>query len=269
MKPVDDPFFAYPQTTRLTSVGEVDFPILYLDTSLLVAGFWVHSAAAATCLQGRDLRLALTLGSRAMVMLAFYNYRITSVGPYNEVGIAIPVVPSKAPAGTRWMQVLTDVDSPQRDLGYHVVHLPVTTAAANAAGREAWGLPKFITPIDFKLQGRDVAMRVHDPEPGSQPRAQQPEPICELKGRMGPGVPGPSLGVVLYTQLAGQKLRASVNVRGGGDLHLPGSLRLRVGASTHPMAQSLRELGLDGASPVWLSATHQFQSRLNLGHPYN
>lgn len=261
MKPVDDPFFAYPQTTRRTSVGEVDFPILYIDTSTLVAGFWVDAAAAATFLQGQDLRLALTLGSRAMVMLAFYNYRVTTVGPYNEVGIAIPVVPSSAPSGTRWLQALADVDSPARDLGYYVVHLPVTTAAANAAGREAWGLPKFITPIDFKLQGRDVAMRVRDPD-------QQQQSICELSGRMGLGVPGPSIGVVLYSRLDGQKLRASVNVRGGGDLHLPGSLRLSVGASTHPMAQSLRKLGLDGAKPVWLSATHKFQSRLNLGQPY-
>lgn len=264
MKPIDDPFFAYPRTTLPTSEGEVDFPILYLDTSTLVAGFWVDAHAAAACLQGQDLRLAMTLGRRAMVMMAFYNYRVTTVGAYNEVGLAIPVVPRNAPAGTRWMQALTDVDSPRRDLGYYVVHLPVTTAAANAAGREAWGLPKFITPIDFEMQGRDVAMRVRDPD---HPEANAGA-ICELNGRMGLGVPGPSIGVVLYSQLNGQKLRATVNVRGGGDIHLPGSLRLSVGLSSHPMAQTLRNLGLHGARPVWLSATDQFQSRLNLGRPY-
>lgn len=264
MKPVDDPFFVCPRTTLPTSAGEVDFPILYLDASLLVAGFWVDADAAAACLAGQELRLAMTLGARAMIMLAFYNYRVTTVGSYNEVGIAIPVVPAGAPPGTRWLQALRDVDSPQRDLGYYVVHLPVTTAAANAAGREAWGLPKFVTPIDFTLQGRDVAMCVRDPDQPTLASAA----ICELGGRMGPGVPGPSIGVVLYSQLKGQKLRASVNVRGGGDLHLPGSLRLSVGASAHPMAQTLRQLGLDGARPVWLSATHRFQSRLNLGRPY-
>lgn len=264
MKLNDDPFFAHPRTTLPTSEGEVDFPILYLDTSILVAGFWVDAAAAAACIKGQGLRLAMTLGSRAMMMLAFYNYRVTTVGPYNEVGIAIPVVPENSPAGTRWMQALTDVDSPRRDLGYYVVHLPVTTAAANAAGREAWGLPKFVTPIDFMLQGNDVAMRVRNPERPDAPGAA----ICELSGRMGLGVPGPSIGVVLYSQLDGQKLRSTVNVRGGGDLHLPGSLRLNVGSSVHPMARTLRELGLDGARPVWLSATHKFQSRLNLGRPY-
>ncbi|WP_374592953.1 acetoacetate decarboxylase family protein [Aquabacterium sp.] len=264
MRPIDDPFFDCPRTTLPTSEGEVDFPILYLDTSTLVAGFWVDAEAARACIKGQGLRLAMTLGSRAMVMMAFYNYRVTTVGSYNEVGLAIPVVPENAPAGTRWMQALTDVDSPKRDLGYYVVHLPVTTAAANAAGREAWGLPKFVTPIDFTLQGREVTMRVRDPERPGQTSAA----ICELSGSMGLGVPGPSIGVVLYSQLNGQKLRATVNVRGGGDLHLPGSLRLSVGASAHPMARTLRELGLHGARPVWLSATHKFQSRLNLGVPY-
>ena len=253
------PFFAVPRTTLETSEGPAEFPILYYDTSVVVALFMVDRDAADAEVRDQGLRLAMTRGGSSVAFIAGYDYRVTSIGPYFEVGIAIPVVPADAPSGNRWPQVLRDVDSKGRDLGYHVLHLPVSTAAANAAGREVWGLPKFVTSMDVRHSGRDVLVRVDDPTGG--------EPIMELSGRAGIGVPAPSLPIVLYSELHDAMLRTTVNVRGGNALRAGGGVALRIGDGQHPMAQTLRRLGMDGARPLSLLTTHDFQSRLNLGSP--
>ncbi len=253
------PFFAVPRTTLETSEGPAEFPILYYDTSVVVALFMVDREAADAEVRAQGLRLAMTRGSSSVAFIAGYDYRVTSIGPYYEVGLAIPVVPADARAGGRWQQTLRDVDSQGRDLGYHVLHLPVSTATADAAGREVWGLPKFVTSMDVRHSGRDVLVRVDDPAGG--------EPIMELSGRAGIGVPAPSLPIVLYSYLDDAMLRTTVNVRGGNTLRAGGGVQLRIGDSTHPMAETLRRLGLDGKRPLSLLTTHDFQSRLNLGTP--
>jgi hypothetical protein len=77
----------------------------------------------------------------------------------------------------------------------------------------------------------------------------------------------PPLGVVLYSTLRGTELRTTVDVRGRGTARLPGRARLQVGASDHPLAATVRRIGLDGARPLVVGATHRFRSRLNEGVP--
>jgi len=145
----------------------------------------------------------------------------------------------------------------KRRVAAYVLDLPVTTVLANAAGRELWGYPKFVTPIEFRLDGRDVDTAVK--EPGGT------DDLCRLAGRLGRGVPAPPLSLVTYTRLDGALLRTHVDVRGRVMLRTRGSLVLRVGASKHAMAEHLRTLGLDGARPLLAMATERFQSKLHAG----
>lgn len=253
------PFFSVPRTTEQTSEGPVECPILYYDTSVVMGAFLVDRTAADSIVSQHGLRLALSRGDHTVAVLAGFDYRATSIGPYYEVGLAIAVVPEEAPPGDRWKQILSDPESLGRDLGYDVLHLPVSTAVANAGGRELWGFPKFVTSIDVRHSGRDILMRVDDPDGSGS--------IMLLEGRAGVGAPAPTFPLVLYPRLNGQMLRTTVNARGGNSLRSAGSLRVRVGGGDHPMAQTMRQLGLDGARPLAVLTTHRFQSRLNLGVP--
>jgi hypothetical protein len=87
----------------------------------------------------------------------------------------------------------------------------------------------------------------------------------DLSGYLGVGIPGPSLSLVVYTQCKQQWLRTAINVRGGGRLHAGSGMKLHVGASAHPMARTMISLGLQGASPMIVTYTSKFQSRLNGG----
>jgi hypothetical protein len=141
--------------------------------------------------------------------------------------------------------------------GFHVVDLPVTTAAACAAGREIWGYPKFVAPIGFALDGASFRGAVANPDGQGS--------LLTLSGKAGWSVPAPLLDLVLYSSLEGRMLRALVNTRGGGRIGLAGSMRLDVADSDHAMCRHLRALGLKNAKPAFVSFTRRFQLRLNAG----
>lgn len=260
----NEPFFDVPRTSVQTSQGPVQLPILYRKTRNLNAFFMVDDWRVREVLRhraGDALVPACTWGGRALVGLACYEYQDTSVGPYNELGLALAVVPRGVKPGLRhWLQALQDVERPGHELGFHVLHLPVTTPMACAAGREIWGLPKFITPIRYGRSQGDVDMVLADPQ------ALRPDDhLLRLSGRLGPSLPAPPMSVALYTALDQQWQRATVNVRGGVRLHAPGSVRLSIGPCDHPMVHTLRALALDGARPLCVTDTQAFQSRLNQG----
>lgn len=255
----DDPFFLVPRHPVRTSEGAVELPILYYDTSALFAFFMVDRARVEGLLAGTGLEPALTVGGLALAALACFEYRDTSVGVYNEVGLCVAVTrQGEAQELGGWKDMLATLQQPEmRHVAFHILDLPVTTAAANAAGREIWGFPKFVTDIPFQLKGREVNCQVM--APGTD------KPVMTLTGRMGPSIPAVPLSLALLSRHEGRLCRSTVNVRGGTRLALPGSVRLAVGNGGHAMAERLDALGLGNARPLALMWTHAFQSRLNEG----
>lgn len=154
----EDTFFHVACRPVTTSAGPVDLPTFFVRWS----GWRLHS-------------------STPIFGVAAFDYRATTVGEYGEVGIAVPAVPANdGRRSASWREMLVDVDKPRQRLGFHILYPPVATAIANAGGREIWGFPKFVTPIDTALTGRQIAVEVHDPEGGT--------PILQLKGSVGVSV---------------------------------------------------------------------------------
>lgn len=260
MNPVHDlPFFQVPRTRVKTSEGMVELPIMYYDTSALNAFFLVDKKRVTSVLEGTGLSPALTVGGLALVALACFEYRDTSVGVYNEVGLTVAVTKTgETLALGGWQDLLTTLRQPEeRRVAFHILDLPVTTAAANAAGREIWGYPKFVTAIPFKLHAREFDCRVMQPDGSGT--------IMQLAGTMGPSIPMTPLSLTLLSLKDDTLLRTTVNVRGSSRMATAGTLQMSVGDSDHPMAKNLHALGLDGARPLAVFWTHDFQSRLNAG----
>ena len=255
-KSQNDYFFHYPQTAFQTSEGAMDLPIFYYDNSIIMTMFRVDYDKAQALVADHDLQAVRVFGGKALVGVAFYQYRKTSISDYNEVGLAVAVVPNGTQAPKfPMLSLLSSLD--RASVGYYIVDLPVTTPAACAGGRELWGYPKFVTNIEFSLQGNRFDGSVTDPDSG--------EALVRLCGNAGFGIPGPLLDLVLYSRHEGKTLRTLVNTRGGAKVCLPGSMHVEVSDSAHPMAQRLRTLGLDHAKPFMLFHSHALQLRLNAG----
>ena len=133
----------------------------------------------------------------------------------------------------------------------------MTTPAACAAGREIWGYPKIVAPISFSLSGRNFSGSLTDPASHAN--------LLTLSGKAGLTTPGPLLDLTLYSTLDGRILRTLVNTRGGAKISLPGSIRLQIADSDHPIARRLASLGLKSAKPAFVSYTSTLQLRLNAG----
>jgi Acetoacetate decarboxylase (ADC) len=253
-----DPFFCVPRSTHATSQGDVELPIFYYDSTAVLAFFRCDREKAAALLPAERFLPTLTGGASAIVGLALFEYRSTSIGTYNEVGLAIPALWKKGPvprcpAAELFRSVYT------RLVGFHIVDLPVTTARAHAAGRELWGYPKFITPIDFTLQKKQLDCCVHDPAGYGN--------IMTLEGKLGVGVPSPALDLVNFDRIGELDFRTIIQTRGRGHLCGRGNVHLRIGTSSHPMADHLYALGLDHTRPLVMWVSTRFQSRLNQGAP--
>jgi len=258
MPPARDPFFQVPRANARTSAGNVELPILYYDASALYAFFLVDQRRIANVMLDAELDPCMRVGDKAIVGVACYQYRDTSVGVYNEVGLAVAVQRrGETLALGGWRDVLGSFTQPeQRHSGLYVLDLPVTTPMANAAGREIWGFPKFVTPIQYRKKGRAFACQVDD---------CQGEALLSLQGKLGLSLPAAPFSLTLYSHCNQTLLRTTVNARGQTFLSLPGSLQLQAGTQEHVLSWHLHELGLDGARPVAVMWTDQFQSRLNAG----
>ena len=140
-----DPFFEVPRVAHPTSEGQVELPIKYYDVTNVLALFVGDRAGAEKLLVNTGLELAFGRGAKTLVGLSFYEYRHTTVGTYNEVGVALFCVPpGRRPSLWRVAELYAPLS--WRSVGAYVVDLPVTTAAADAAGRELWGYPLMPCP---------------------------------------------------------------------------------------------------------------------------
>lgn len=254
---MSDKFFQVEQKTYPTSQGKVELPILYYDVSVFQAFFKADADGAWKLLAGTGLRPVIQSGA-ALVGFACFEYRKTSIGPYNEVGVCIATYPETEKTQP---SMLADMLRPSwgRKIGFHVIDLPVSTEAANSAGRELWGYPKFVTEIPLRFSAGAFEGAVLEPGKTS--------PIATLAGSYGLGVPFPAFDLVLYSHKEGVMLKTVVDVDSRMTTALGKGLTLKVGPSEHRMAKNLRSLGLDGASPAAMQVTAKFRSRLHAGRP--
>lgn len=236
------------KTTAPTSAGDCELPILYHDGSILGAFFAAKPDRAEQYLADTPFEPLKVLG-RVPVLLVSFEYRDTTIGPYNEVGLAIWVQRRGAQVST-----LGALTNPARDRNHalYVVNLPVTTDAARAAGAEIWNYPKYTTGIetDFRRDGATVALSDE----------------FELNVPVTRGVPAAGLPFITFSLKDGELLRTVVDVDHRVRWTRGSAASLRV-TGCGPTADSLRGLGLAGQKPVAVFRTDAMRARLPAGVP--
>jgi len=226
-----------PLQRHLLSDGtECPLPIRYFDVQCLVATFLVDQGPAAVLLKGTGLQAVPQEDGKAVVLLYCIEYRITDIGPYNEVGLTIL---ARAPGDPIPAIYVTD--------------LPVTTAAANRAGREIWGYNKFLAAIDVKRDGKKFSTMLRDLDNVT---------ICALEGSRGASVPVPPNDIITFTLLNSKVIKTVIRVLTPSHASSGDGFVLTVGTSRHAMTNNLRTLGIDGARPLMVQYADPFQALL-------
>jgi len=244
--PPDDPFFRQvEQTSHDTPAGPCDLPIMYWGASMLGLTYRVDAAAAQSFMPNELIEPQLIFG-KAIALLCLFEYRDTSIGPYNEIGLAIQTKRK----GTRpsLLAMAQDLASAP-DQALYIVNLPVTTEAARAAGAGLWGYPKSVAGIDtdfgvgFKatLQGE---LTVEMGKPGSFTSGGLPFLTYSFHDTG-----------MLHTHVP-----VDHRVKWGG----AGTVKVEV-IGDGPTAKSVRALGLDQMKPLAAFRTDRMRSILPAG----
>jgi len=185
---------------------ELTFPVEVRTASSWAAQFLVDAGAAQRIVEPTGLDV-VRLGSRTIFTIAVADYEDTDLGAYQEVGLIFLVT---GPRGR----------------GIYVWHLPVNQEFTNAAGREIWGYPKFVTDISVEVRGSAMRAVLAD--------------ILELEVKRGL-VPTPLPAPPTYTVLDGATRVTTFRSKGLA-LARPGGARLTLGSGA--ISEELRSLGL-------------------------
>ncbi|MGE0842570.1 acetoacetate decarboxylase family protein [Pseudonocardia sp.] len=192
------------------------FPVRIADATA-VAGCWVVRAAdVRPVLRDAEFEVAAVAG-RTVAVLALLRYLVSDLGAYDELGLAVPV---------RHLG----------RLGAHLLQLPVTGPFTTAAGRQLWGLPKWLADADLSLGPRGAT---------SEWRADG-HVVLEAALRTSPTVLPVSVPARLTALAArdGDVLRSPVRGRARGLRVGFGAAARLVGHGPHPLTDDLRALRL-------------------------
>ncbi|MBI2383400.1 MAG: acetoacetate decarboxylase family protein [Gammaproteobacteria bacterium] len=230
------------------SAGRCDMPILYDDVSQLFA-FWRVPLAAAAALVPDGRLEPLPVFGKAVAGFAAFEYRGTTIGSYNEIGLVI-LVRRRGSAPSLWRLLRRPEREP--DAAFHVVNLPVTTELARAAGVEFWGYPKYVKPIRTQF-GRDAVSIGLEGE-------------LSLECRSGPGLSLAAFPVTTFSALRGRLLHTAIPTDGRLRFGGAASLKLKT-LGDGPCARTVRALGLDRAKPFAVFRNDALRVILPFGEP--
>ncbi len=263
MNKTNDPFWDVERSVFKTSKGDIELPIFYQDFSYTHFIFWIDFDKASSMLEGTDFSACRFIHGKACVMLTFFEYRQSEIGPYNEVSLAIVSHPKKNRQPAFIMPQLFK-DAKKWTMGAYVVNLPVTTAIAEAGGKEIYNYPKFITEIPCKLTGKKFSGIVMDPDIS--------KPVFSIDGRIGFLGWGIKLwhaaSFISYTMNKGKPNSVLTEVGARYRMNLGFSGKLQVNEeSQHSMAKNLLDLGLQGKKPFAALSSEKGRMKLNDGIP--
>jgi hypothetical protein len=252
-------FFDVPRTAVKTSEGSVDLPMLFDDVAGRFLNYFVETERVAPLLRGTGLIPCRFYNGNAMVSLIFYQYRKVGIGAYDEATVVIMVLPEGHPEPRSYLANFLRRSGARWTMGGYVLEMPVTLAAARAAGREIWGYPKFETRIPFRLSDREYEFSVLEPNNGGR--------IVSVKGSLGPGIRSRAFDFVTFSNHDDCILKTVVDVEGRFAACLNWGVKMEIGSVNHRMAQNLKALGLDRIQPFLVISGDSFRTRLNPGNP--
>ncbi len=133
--------------------GSCAVPVIYREVFAVAGIFLAPTLKLRDLLPTSKLVPAEVMPGKGLLAVVAFDYRDTSIGPYREVGIAVP-----ARYRPRFNPMLVPPLRMAASLSYEafVWQLPVTTETALHAGIDIWGYPKFLAEIEFEEGEEEV-----------------------------------------------------------------------------------------------------------------
>ena len=223
---------ATPQKTVTHGAAAFDLPVLYHRDDAFALYFSADYEKVRAAMPTDTLHPVILPGGRALAAIAVFNYIDTSIGPYGEIGVALPAVFGKEMTAARGVLAAL-MESTYPGFGVVVMHLPVTRIEARDAGRGEWGYTKFIADMHFAVTPETMQCRMLEGD----------EPILDIRIKKRGFYLRDKKPLTTYSVKNGELIKTVIpQVACKRVSLLTGGSYVRLGS--HPVADSIRELGL-------------------------
>ena len=202
----------------------VKLPAVVRDASSGTAMYMVDAAAVQKLLPDAFEVIEAAPG-QTQLTLVIVDYRDNDLGDYDEVGIVFFV----RPAG-----------QPDAEMGSYIYKLPVNQSFTCEAGFKIWGFPKTVEEIDFSYADASATCRL-------TMGGQHVLTLTVPRGGEGTTEDTSAFG---YTTIEGIPHRNEFVRGGSGEQTIPGGEGVVLELGDHPIADELRSLGMESASPI-------------------
>jgi len=227
-------FFAGTRPGKTVTYGKATFelPINYYRDDFFALFFTASYEKIKALMPSNNLYPVRAFGGKAVLGFGAYNYIDTTIGPYGEIGVVVPVVYGKKPLP--YLPVLLEARYP--NFGLLVLHLPVTRVEARDAGRGEWGYTKFMADMHFTIT----------PEYNEVRMDEEDQNILTIRVMKNGVIFRDQKPLVTFSVKNQKLIKTTVAQRGiCKKCFLTSGSFLKLG--NHPVAQSLKELELSEA----------------------
>lgn len=202
----------------------VNLPAVVRDASSGSVLYMVDAAAAAKLVPDA-FEVVESAPGQTQFTIVIVDYRDNDLGDYDEVGLVFFVKPK---------------GQPDADLGTYISRLPVNQSFTCDAGCSIWGFPKSVEEIEFRSEDGSATCRL-------DMDGQHVLTLTVPRGGDGETPEGEAVG---YTILDGAPHKLVFTRGGRGELMVPGGEGAALELGDHPIADELRSLGLESATPL-------------------
>lgn len=230
---------------------EYNFPIQFRDVHYISALYRSDPSAVEEKLKGTGLKPALYFMGSPLTAVGIIQYNESDLGAYNEMIIAIPVVPENT--GNK-LQNWLDLYMPnnKKKVGQFIIHIPVTTQHSVDAGRSLWGYPKIVLPIVHDFSKQKINTKIMSDE--------QQSVLVEISGNSYCGIPIPSMNLMTYSFHEQAMLKTYVDVRANMKWIPASNMVIKVHDSKHEMCKDIIALDICNKKPVLTIQASRFKA---------
>jgi len=231
------------------------FPVQFDDVHYIASLYTADKKKVNNLLEGTGLKAGLHFFGKPVVALGLIQYKVSDLGAYNEIILAIPVIRANEKTGLKnWFDLYTHFS--KRKGGQYIIHIPVTTQQSVDAGRDLWGYPKTLLPIKHQFNKNHIHTKLFD---------EDEQPLIHVMGGLGFGVPIPTMQLMTYSFLNNALLKTTVEVSSSMKWKIGTQLKIQVDSVKHPIGKDICELGLDNKNPIFTIESTHFQAKFNEG----
>lgn len=232
------------------------FPVNFSDVHYIASLYISNTVYVQHKLIGTGLKPGLLMNGKPVVALGLIEYKESDLGAYNEVIIAIPVIPEKEKSGySNWVELYAPLKN--RKLGQYIIHIPVNSVKSMEAGKNLWGYPKTVLGIDHGFKKKTIESSIY--------HEGNDKHIVEFSGKLGIGIPIPSMDLMTYSFLNRELLKTKVNVNANMKWNPFADIRIKVKEPLHPICLDLDRFGICNKKPLFTISSSLFTAKFTEG----